>query len=218
VSTDTEQRRHRPAPRGAYPADNSAATWLRVLDIKIRRRRQAEGDPPMFARARFGWSMGEVSGLARRSRNVPPAHRGCDHRRPHGPDRHQPPGINRVVIKAGWALASQVWRVGPMSVASGLERVAVGMQAPRTAAQDINGRLLHPRAARRLYRPPLHTAAYLAGRVRLGVCRGRHALGALFRDDGRVAGAIDEPWRTVRRTGHSGGGNGAGSDRLSNSS
>jgi hypothetical protein len=35
---------------------------MRIPDIKVRCRRQAEGDPPLFARARFGWSMGEVSG------------------------------------------------------------------------------------------------------------------------------------------------------------
>src|SRR5208282_569959 len=62
MSTDTEQRRPGPVPRGVYPAGDPPATWLRVPDIKVRCRRQAEGDPPLFARARFGWSMGEVSG------------------------------------------------------------------------------------------------------------------------------------------------------------
>src|SRR5208282_1703238 len=62
MSTDTEQRRPGPVPRGVYPAGDPPATWLRVPDIKVRCRRQAEGDPPLFARARFGWSVGEVSG------------------------------------------------------------------------------------------------------------------------------------------------------------
>jgi hypothetical protein len=62
MSTDTGQRRLGPVPRGVYPAGDPPATWLRVPDIKVRCRRQAEGDPPLFARARFGWSMGEVSG------------------------------------------------------------------------------------------------------------------------------------------------------------
>ena len=31
-------------------------------DIKVRGRRQADGDPPMFARSRFAWNAGEVSG------------------------------------------------------------------------------------------------------------------------------------------------------------
>src|SRR6266446_1321059 len=62
MSTDTGQRRPGPVPPGVYPAGKSPATWLRIPDIKVRCRRQAEGDPPLLARARFGWSMGEVSG------------------------------------------------------------------------------------------------------------------------------------------------------------
>src|SRR5207237_5481300 len=43
--------------------------------------------------------------LARRSRNIPPTHRGCDHGCPHGPDRH-PDRLRSVLCPVG----SILWR------------------------------------------------------------------------------------------------------------
>jgi len=49
-------------PSGVHRVDDTRRGTLHIPDIKVRCRRQAEGDPPMFARSRFAWNAGEVSG------------------------------------------------------------------------------------------------------------------------------------------------------------
>jgi predicted benzoate:H+ symporter BenE len=49
-------------PRGVRHVEDTQRGGLRIPDIKVRCRRQAADEPPMFARSRFAWNMGEVSG------------------------------------------------------------------------------------------------------------------------------------------------------------
>jgi SulP family sulfate permease len=49
-------------PRGVHPVAEARRRAGVFPDIKVRCRRQAENDPPMFARARFAWNAGEISG------------------------------------------------------------------------------------------------------------------------------------------------------------
>ena len=55
MSVDAE---HQPRSEETHAA-RSATRWFRVADIKVQ---QSEDEPPMPARARFAWNMGEVSG------------------------------------------------------------------------------------------------------------------------------------------------------------
>jgi sulfate permease, SulP family len=49
-------------PPGVHRIEDMRRGPLHVPDIKVRCRRQAADDPPWFARSRFAWNMGEVSG------------------------------------------------------------------------------------------------------------------------------------------------------------
>jgi hypothetical protein len=58
MSANTEQLKET-IPPGLHPL--SAAGRLRIPPIPVHGD-QATDQPPMFGRARFGWSVGEVSG------------------------------------------------------------------------------------------------------------------------------------------------------------
>jgi SulP family sulfate permease len=49
-------------PPGVHRIEDMPHGSLHIPDVKVRCRRQATDDPPMFARSRFAWNMGEVSG------------------------------------------------------------------------------------------------------------------------------------------------------------
>ena len=49
-------------PAGVYRVGDRHSNPLHIPDIKVRCRRQAADDPPWYARSRFAWNMGEVSG------------------------------------------------------------------------------------------------------------------------------------------------------------
>jgi hypothetical protein len=49
-------------PPGVHRVGDRQSDLLHIPDIKVRCRRQAADDPPWFARSRFAWNMGEVSG------------------------------------------------------------------------------------------------------------------------------------------------------------
>jgi len=61
MATETEQLERQSIPPGARPIDATRPGRLRIPPIPVRGH-QAADEPPMFARARFGWSVGEVSG------------------------------------------------------------------------------------------------------------------------------------------------------------
>ena len=64
MTTETEAPTDRrlPIPPGVHLAGEARdRVWL-FADIKIRCRRQAPGEAPWFARRRFAWNTGEVSG------------------------------------------------------------------------------------------------------------------------------------------------------------
>ena len=52
----------RPPRSGSYLADDTPPRRLPIPDVKIRCPDQPSASPPRFARPRFLWSMGEVSG------------------------------------------------------------------------------------------------------------------------------------------------------------
>jgi predicted benzoate:H+ symporter BenE len=49
-------------PPGVQRIEDTPRGGLHIPAVKVRCRRQAADDPPMFARSRFAWNMGEVSG------------------------------------------------------------------------------------------------------------------------------------------------------------
>jgi len=49
-------------PPGAHRVEEARRGLLRIPTIKIRQAAQADDEPPIFARRRFAWNMGEVSG------------------------------------------------------------------------------------------------------------------------------------------------------------
>jgi predicted benzoate:H+ symporter BenE len=51
-----------PVPHGVHRVGDRPAGPFHIPDIQVRCRRQAPGDPPWFARSRFAWNTGEVSG------------------------------------------------------------------------------------------------------------------------------------------------------------
>jgi MFS superfamily sulfate permease-like transporter len=66
MAVETEPRRScRPPPGVRRVEDVPRGLFggrLRIPDVKVRCRRQAEGEPPMFSRPRFGWNLRELSG------------------------------------------------------------------------------------------------------------------------------------------------------------
>jgi hypothetical protein len=58
---ETEQLDRESVPPGIRPIAAARPGRLRIPPILVRTN-QAADQPPMFARARFGWSVGEVSG------------------------------------------------------------------------------------------------------------------------------------------------------------
>jgi sulfate permease, SulP family len=62
AATDAEPLQQERIPPGVHLVDDVRPLARVFPDIKVRCRRQAEGDPPMFARSRFAWNAGEVSG------------------------------------------------------------------------------------------------------------------------------------------------------------
>jgi hypothetical protein len=61
MPAETEHLERPSIPPGARPIRASWPERLRIPPIPVRSH-QAADEPPMFARARFGWSVGEVSG------------------------------------------------------------------------------------------------------------------------------------------------------------
>jgi len=59
---DSEPLQRESIPPGVHLIDDVRPLARVFPDIKVRCRRQAAGDPPMFARSRFAWNAGEVSG------------------------------------------------------------------------------------------------------------------------------------------------------------
>jgi predicted benzoate:H+ symporter BenE len=49
-------------PPGTHRVQEDSRGLLRIPTIKVRQARQADDEPPMFARSRFGWGVREVSG------------------------------------------------------------------------------------------------------------------------------------------------------------
>jgi len=49
-------------PPGMHRIDDARSSALHIPDITIRPQGQADDEPPIFARSRFAWNMGEVSG------------------------------------------------------------------------------------------------------------------------------------------------------------
>jgi len=61
MAADTEQLEQQSIPPSARPIAPTRPGRLRVPPIPVRSL-EAAGEPPSLARARFGWSVGEVSG------------------------------------------------------------------------------------------------------------------------------------------------------------
>jgi hypothetical protein len=61
-AADAEPLQQERIPPGVHLVDDVRRLARVFPDIKVRCRRQADGDPPMFARSRFAWNAGEVSG------------------------------------------------------------------------------------------------------------------------------------------------------------
>ena len=62
AAADAEPLQQERIPPGVHLVDDVRPLARIFPDIKVRCRRQADGDPPMFARSRFAWNAGEVSG------------------------------------------------------------------------------------------------------------------------------------------------------------
>jgi SulP family sulfate permease len=62
VSTNIDEVDRSGVPPGVHRVGDRRSNPLHIPDIKVRCRRQAADDPPWFARSRFAWNMGEVSG------------------------------------------------------------------------------------------------------------------------------------------------------------
>ena len=62
AAADAEPLQQERIPPGVHLVDDVRPLARVFPDIKVRGRRQTDGDPPMFARSRFAWNAGEVSG------------------------------------------------------------------------------------------------------------------------------------------------------------
>jgi hypothetical protein len=62
MSADIDQGGKARTPPGVRRVEDTQRGVLHIPYIKVRCRRQAADEPPMFARSRFAWNMGEVSG------------------------------------------------------------------------------------------------------------------------------------------------------------
>jgi len=62
MSADIDHGGKARTPPGVRRVEDTQRGVLHIPDIKVRCRRQAADEPPMFARSRFAWNMGEVSG------------------------------------------------------------------------------------------------------------------------------------------------------------
>jgi hypothetical protein len=61
MPAETEQLEQQSIPPGARPITAIRQGRLRIPPVLVRNH-QAADQPPMLARSRFGWSVGEVSG------------------------------------------------------------------------------------------------------------------------------------------------------------
>jgi predicted benzoate:H+ symporter BenE len=62
MSADIDDMGKGGTPPGVHRIETAPHGPLHIPDVKVRCQRQASDDPPMFARSRFAWNMGEVSG------------------------------------------------------------------------------------------------------------------------------------------------------------